>query len=108
MYDHILESVGEKLGESFYILPSSVHECIIVPDTIPFTREMLRNMVRKSMIPRCFRRRFFPGRFTTMTGSCTVFPLKLKKRNSLAQVCAHAAQTVTTGILQLRFRKAEL
>lgn len=47
LYDHILESVGEKLGESFYILPSSVHECIIVPDTIPFTREMLRNMVRE-------------------------------------------------------------
>lgn len=31
VYDSILEDVGESLGEDYYVLPSSIHECIIVP-----------------------------------------------------------------------------
>ncbi len=33
LYDGILEEIGENIGESFYILPSSIHEIIIVPES---------------------------------------------------------------------------
>lgn len=43
LYDGFLDAVAEKLG-SFYILPSSVHELIIIPDTFGDPSE-LKKMV---------------------------------------------------------------
>lgn len=33
LYEGILEKVGQKLGENYYILPSSIHEVIVVPES---------------------------------------------------------------------------
>ncbi len=40
-----LKGVGEKLQCDYYILPSSVHECLAVPCSVSFDAEMLRRMV---------------------------------------------------------------
>ena len=32
-YPHVAEMIADILGESFYILPSSIHEVIIVPES---------------------------------------------------------------------------
>ena len=45
IYDAILSKIGEELGADFYILPSSVHECVIVPEHINTTKEALQRMV---------------------------------------------------------------
>ncbi|MDO5539272.1 MAG: DUF5688 family protein [Eubacteriales bacterium] len=47
MYDCILEKIGEKLETDFWILPSSIHECIIVPVKISMTKQGLEEMVRE-------------------------------------------------------------
>ena len=33
LYDHILEALADTIKESYYVLPSSVHEVIIVPES---------------------------------------------------------------------------
>ena len=33
LYDELLEDIGKRLGENYYVLPSSVHEVIIVPES---------------------------------------------------------------------------
>lgn len=45
IYDSVLAEVGQRIGDDFYILPSSVHECIIIPVKTRATRDELRNMV---------------------------------------------------------------
>lgn len=45
IYDSVLSEIGRKLEDDFYILPSSVHECIIVPVKTRATRDGLKNMV---------------------------------------------------------------
>ena len=47
LYDGVLENCAKVLGGSFYILPSSVHEVIIVPDEGQMTKENLEAMVRE-------------------------------------------------------------
>lgn len=44
-YPDMLRQLAEKIGGDFYILPSSVHECILVPADDLVTRDMLREMV---------------------------------------------------------------
>lgn len=46
LYPDILRDVGELLACNYYILPSSVHECILVPDTGEFDRNGLQEMVQ--------------------------------------------------------------
>ncbi|MDO5424486.1 MAG: DUF5688 family protein [Eubacteriales bacterium] len=46
LYDQVLQSVARRLKEDFYILPSSVHECMVVPRSIRFSRKILAEMVR--------------------------------------------------------------
>ena len=41
----LLEQAAEKLGGDFYILPSSVHECILVPAGRTVSSEILKEMV---------------------------------------------------------------
>lgn len=44
-YPGMQEQIAEKLGESFYVLPSSVHEVLIVPESAGLDRAELANMV---------------------------------------------------------------
>ena len=44
---HMMKSVIEKVGENFYMLPSSIHEWIIVPDKMEMNTEDLETMVRE-------------------------------------------------------------
>lgn len=45
MYPHVLEMIGEMLKEDFFILPSSVHEVIIVPETEGLEDDVMNDMV---------------------------------------------------------------
>ena len=47
VYDSVLSDVGEKLGEDYYILPSSIHECIVIPKKEEIDPEELKIMVRE-------------------------------------------------------------
>ena len=44
-YPGMLKELSEKFGGDFYILPSSVHECILVPADETVSRDMLKEMV---------------------------------------------------------------
>lgn len=44
-YPHVLEMVGEVLGEDFYILPSSIHETILVPASCSVQPDELNQMI---------------------------------------------------------------
>ncbi len=45
LYEGVLEEIREKLGCGFYILPSSVNEVLIVPDTVDGERSFFENVV---------------------------------------------------------------
>ena len=45
LYPGVLEGIAEKEGHSLYILPSSVHETILLPDDGGFEPDRLRRMV---------------------------------------------------------------
>lgn len=45
LYDGILEQIGTRIGENYYLLPSSIHEMIIIPESQSPSREHLRKMV---------------------------------------------------------------
>ncbi len=47
LYDGVLEQCYERLGGNYFILPSSVHEVILVPDEGQVTRDKLRRMVKE-------------------------------------------------------------
>lgn len=34
LYDGLLRDFARKVGRSFYIIPSSIHEVILIPDTL--------------------------------------------------------------------------
>jgi len=42
----LMERIGEMVGGDYYVLPSSVHEALIVPDRSGVSREELSEMVR--------------------------------------------------------------
>ena len=42
-----MNAVAEKFGESFTILPSSIHECIIIPESVGHDYAALQEMVRE-------------------------------------------------------------
>lgn len=45
LYDGMLEKIGEEIGENYYLLPSSIHEMIIVPESNSPSREHLNEMI---------------------------------------------------------------
>lgn len=45
LYPGVLKEAQKRLGRNFYILPSSVHECILVPVSTTFDQEELTQMV---------------------------------------------------------------
>lgn len=47
LYDRVLCDAGEQLEEDFYVLPSSVHEVILVPDSVAGSPDYLRDMVHE-------------------------------------------------------------
>ncbi len=47
LFDSVLEAVGERLKSDFYVLPSSVHECMIVPAGDGVEARPLRQMVHE-------------------------------------------------------------
>lgn len=44
-YPRVLASIGNAVQDDFYILPSSIHECIILPASSDYTREELEKIV---------------------------------------------------------------
>lgn len=48
LFPGVLDEFGEKIGRNFFILPSSIHEVILLPEGRAETRELLYEMVRSS------------------------------------------------------------
>lgn len=46
-YDYILELIGGELKENYYIIPSSIHEVIIVPESKAPRKEEIEEMVKE-------------------------------------------------------------
>ncbi len=46
LYPHVLSHIGKILRQDFYVLPSSIHECILVPNREQYSREDLQQMVK--------------------------------------------------------------
>lgn len=46
LYDNLMKKFSERIGGSFYILPSSVHETLFIPCSEDMDIEYLREMVR--------------------------------------------------------------
>ena len=47
LYDGYLERIGEKIGKNYFILPSSIHEVIILPENGGEDYEGMREMIRE-------------------------------------------------------------
>lgn len=47
LYPHVLNHIAGMLRKNFYVLPSSVHECILVPDQGQYSRLELMKMVKE-------------------------------------------------------------
>ncbi len=47
IYTNVLEMIAGFLGEDFYLLPGSVHECIVVPVSMNIQPEELQEMVKE-------------------------------------------------------------
>ena len=47
IFDSILEKISILLKDDFWILPSSIHECIIVPADYTMSAEGMRDLVRE-------------------------------------------------------------
>ena len=47
MYPHIMDMVGEIMGDDFFVIPSSIHEVIIVPKREGLMKSSMDEMVRE-------------------------------------------------------------
>ena len=47
VYDGVIEMFAEEMGEDIYILPSSIHEVILVPASKALAALELRSMVQE-------------------------------------------------------------
>lgn len=47
LYPRVLDDFAEKINSDFYVLPSSLHECICVPASFDMDAEQLLEMVRE-------------------------------------------------------------
>lgn len=45
LYDHALSDFADRIGEGFHIIPSSVHEVLLVPDSLEIPSGELRDML---------------------------------------------------------------
>ncbi len=46
LYEDALKDFSDRIGSGFYMLPSSVHETILLPENVCFNTENLREMVK--------------------------------------------------------------
>jgi hypothetical protein len=46
LYPNVLYDFASSIRMNFYILPSSIHECILVPDTGKLSKAALKEMVK--------------------------------------------------------------
>ena len=46
LYPGVLEKMAQRIGKDFFILPSSIHEVILLPDTGKESSEALKEMIR--------------------------------------------------------------
>ena len=44
-YPNVLHEFAMELDQNLYILPSSIHECLLLPDNGTYELEYLKNMV---------------------------------------------------------------
>lgn len=47
LYDGMLEMIAAEIGENYYVLPSSIHEIIIIPESNSPCREHLNEMIQE-------------------------------------------------------------
>lgn len=47
LYPNVLEQIGSRLQENYYVLPSSIHEVIIIPESASPVREDLEEMIQE-------------------------------------------------------------
>ncbi len=47
LYDNVLLHIGNFLKENYYVLPSSIHEVIIIPESQTPDKETLNNMIKE-------------------------------------------------------------
>ena len=47
LYDELLTQLGNFLKENYYILPSSIHEVIIIPESQAPNKDTLNEMVQE-------------------------------------------------------------
>ena len=47
LFEDVLEKTAQKLGGDYFVLPSSIHECMILPDDGLFEAEQLHRMVHE-------------------------------------------------------------
>lgn len=47
LYDGMLETIYKEIGENYYILPSSIHEMIIIPESNSPSKEHLNEMINE-------------------------------------------------------------
>ena len=47
LYDGILKKVSEKIGSGYYVIPSSIHEVIVVPDGPETSVGFLKYLVKE-------------------------------------------------------------
>lgn len=47
LYDGLLHDFARKVGRSFYIIPSSIHEVILIPDTLDMDIRYMKAMVKE-------------------------------------------------------------
>lgn len=45
LYEGILEKIGSHLGENFYVIPSSIHEVLIYPESVGVNRERIDEII---------------------------------------------------------------
>ncbi len=58
LYPGVLKQAEELLGERFYVLPSSIHECILIPEEEGMYQEALTEIVTEINESQVDRRRF--------------------------------------------------
>lgn len=47
LYPNVLEQIGCRLQENYYVLPSSIHEVIIIPESVSPLKEDLEEMIQE-------------------------------------------------------------
>ena len=77
--DGVLDKIGELLGSDFYVLPSSTHEVILVPDNGNMQTKELEDMVKEVNAIEAVR--YMAGNNDVMSNSTKVLHRSLSAKN---------------------------